>query len=111
MNVLPSNNKAWGFYGTAENPENAWPIAFMAIMGATGADKWSVRAFLDSKDGRHFADEIHGSGDIVAAIDSAIKKWSGWKISKKCSKYTGIPCGLNYLTGFVINAGIKEELK
>jgi hypothetical protein len=33
----------------------------------------------------------------------------GWRITQRTSRETGIPAGLPYLTGFVINEGIAAE--
>ena len=50
----------WGLYGTMnEQAEAAWPLAMTAISDATGQPLESVRTFLDSRHGRHFADHGH----------------------------------------------------
>ena len=52
-------NDAWGFFGTMnEQAEAAWPIAMIAISDATYQPLESVRLFLDSRHGRHFADDV-----------------------------------------------------
>ena len=52
-------NEAWGFWGSMnERAEVAWPIAMTAISDATDQPLESVRLFLDSRHGRHFADEV-----------------------------------------------------
>ncbi len=59
--VLPSNNEAWGFFGTIRHhadPTEAWPIVSRAIADATGCSEIGVRDFLDSRHGRHFADDV-----------------------------------------------------
>ena len=49
----------FGFFGTmAEHAEAAWPLAMIAISDATGQPLESVRTFLDSRHGRHFADDV-----------------------------------------------------
>ena len=53
----PSQNTAWGFYGTISShadPDEAWPLAMTAIGTATGCPGEAVRDFLDSRHGRHF---------------------------------------------------------
>ena len=83
----------------------AWLIAFPAVAKATGVTAEGVRDFLDSRHGRHFADDvhngIHAGLDLKAAIDAAITRWMGWTISRTTSREIGIPKGLPYLTGFV----------
>jgi hypothetical protein len=72
-----------------------------------------VRAFVDSRHGRHFADEVanhlHASAELRHAIAAATAIWMGWRIGRRISRETGIPAGLPYLTGFVLDAGIAAE--
>jgi hypothetical protein len=114
--VLPSNNEAWGFFGTIRHhadPAEAWPIAFGAIAGATGCSEIGVRDFLDSRHGRHFADDVaNGLYDgipLQQAIDAAIDRWMNWTIDRRTSRETGIPRGLPYLIGFVTDCEIMAE--
>ena len=89
-----------------------WPIALQQIAEVTGEPLESVRAFLDSKQGRHFADSVQDALTIGLAIDAAvaqaIAKWMDWKIGRITARETGIPKGLPYLTGFVIHCGLDE---
>lgn len=114
--TLPTCNEAWGFYGSTAgftDADAAWGIAFRAIATATGATADGVRDFLDSRHGRHFADDVHNGThaglDLKAAIDAAINRWMGWTISRTTSRETGIPKGLPYLTGFVTHLEIQAE--
>ena len=125
---LKTRNPEWGFFGTiecaGESPETAWELAFTAIQDATGAHDENaygpdgVRDFLDSRDGRHFADELAGiiatapGGHITlrAAIEKAIARYNSWKICRRLSRDTGIPAGLPYLTGMVQHYAIQAEL-
>ena len=104
----------FGFFGTlGEHAEAAWPLAMTAISGATSQPLESVRAFLDSRHGRHFADDVQNGlyeGKALAdAINAATQRWMGWTIGRQTSKQYGIPRGLPYLTGFVIHCEIVEE--
>ncbi len=106
--------EAWGFWGTMNNQAAAaWPIAMTAISDATYQPLDSVRAFLDSRHGRHFADDVlnglHAGLDLPDAIQAATQRWKGWTIGRLTSKQHGIPKGLPYLTGFVIHYEIVEE--
>lgn len=114
--TLPPTNTEWGFYGTVAHSSDAaaaWPIAFWAICETTGCDGETAREFLDSRYGRHFADDVvnalatHTLADAIAATTA---RWMGWRISVRTSRETGIPRGLPYLTGFVLHAGIEAEL-
>ena len=112
--IPASQNEAWGFWGTMnDQAEAAWPIAMTAISDATYQPLESVRAFLDSRHGRHFADDVlnglHAGLNLQDAIHAATQRWMGWTIGRLTSKQHGIPKGLPYLTGFVIHCEIVEE--
>ena len=113
-NIPTSSNETWGFYRSLqEQATAAWPLAMEAISEATGEPLESVRAFLDSAQGRHFGDEVHNGLfrglDLVSAIDAATQQWMAWSIDRQISKDYGIPKGLPYLTGFVISAAIHDD--
>jgi hypothetical protein len=113
--TLPSLNLDWGFWNTMnEHATAAWPLASEAIATATGCEPEQVRAFLDSRFGRHFADDVQNGlfvdCNLKDAIDKATAKWMGWTIGRITAKETGIPRGMAYLTGFVVQAAIDDEL-
>jgi hypothetical protein len=104
----------FGFFGTlAEHALAAWPIAMTAIADATYQPFESVRAFLDSRHGRHFADDVNNEMAKGQALDAAIQavvaRWMGWTIGRLTARDYGIPRGLPYLTGFVIHCEIVER--
>lgn len=112
--IPATQNESWGFYGTMnEHAEAAWPIAMTAISDATCQPLESVRTFLDSRHGRHFADDVQNGlfagANLADAIEQATQRWMGWTIGRSTSKQYGIPKGLPYLTGFVIHCEIVEE--
>jgi hypothetical protein len=112
--IPATQNESWGFWGTLEpHAADAWPLAMTKIAEATGEDLETVRAFLDSRQGRHFGDsvqeQLYWGKDMDAALDAAVAKWMGWTIGRQTSKDYGIPKGLPYLTGFVVHAGILAE--
>ena len=112
--IPTSQNEAWGFWGTMnDDAQAAWPIAITAISDATCQPLESVRLFLDSRHGRHFADDVlnglHAGLNLHDAIHAATQRWMGWTIGRQTSKQHGIPKGLPYLTGFVIHCEIVEE--
>ena len=112
--IPTSQNEAWGFCGTMnDDAQAAWPIAITAISDATCQPLESVRLFLDSRHGRHFADDVlndlHAGSNLQEAIHAATQRWMGWTIGRLTSKQHGIPKGLPYLTGFVIHCEIVEE--
>ncbi len=115
MTTLPATeNEAWGFFGTMnDHAEAAWPLAMTAISDATQQPVDAVRAFLDGRSGRHFADGVvgrmHYGAQLGDAIAATVKEWMGWKIGRLTSRDYGIPQGLPYLTGFVINEEMAAE--
>ena len=114
-NPMPATqNDAWGFFGTMdEHAAAAWPLAMSAISDATGQPLESVRIFLDSRHGRHFADDVQNGlfegKSLQDAINAATARWMGWTIGRQTSKDYGIPRGMAYLTGYVIHCAIIEE--
>ncbi len=72
-----------------------------------------MRDFLDSRPGRHFADDV-GNGlsegmNLAEAVDAAVTRWMAWTITRRTERDTGIPSGLPYLTGFVTHCEIMAE--
>ncbi len=71
MEILESQNKEHGFYGTAalhgRREINAkWETAFTWV--ADVMPSWSpenIRDFLDGRPGRHLADQLHDCGNIA----------------------------------------------
>ena len=114
-NITATRNEGWGFYGTMnEHAEAAWPLAMTAVANATGESLDTVRVFLDSRFGRHYADSVLDAFDdsrsLTDAIAAATSKWMGWTIGRETSTNYGIPRGLPYLTGFVVHSGICDEM-
>jgi hypothetical protein len=108
-----TGNSRWGLFGTlGDHAPAAWPIAMTTISDATGEPLASVRLFLDSRHGRHFADDVlsrlHGGHALPDAIHATTRQWMNWKIGRQTSRQYGIPLGKPYLTGFVIHGEINE---
>lgn len=111
--ILPTENEAHGYFNTISevaDPQAAWHRAFAAIHAVTQCGPDEVRAFLDSRYGRHFADEVADflrvEGDLERAVNKAVARWMGWRISANTARQYDIPRGLPYLTGFVVHAGL-----
>ena len=114
LKIPASENESWGFWGTMGGYASiAWPIAMTEISKATGEPLESVRVFLDSRHGRHFADAVQdgllSNPDMHQAVAKAIEKWMSWTIGRTIQRSHGIPKGLPYLTGFVIQSGIDQD--
>ena len=94
-----TRNEAWGFWSSMNvQASAAWPLAMAAISDATCQPLESVRAFLDSCHGRHFADDVliglHAGQNLQAAINAATHRWMGWTIGRLTRHRHGIPRGL-----------------
>ncbi len=116
MTSLTTNNTAWGFWGTIAHrtdPAAAWPMAMAAIAACTGLPETAVRDFLDSRHGRHFADEVANhlaaSRSLDIAIGAVVDIWMGWRIGRLMARETEIPQGLPYLTGLVGQMQVEAD--
>jgi hypothetical protein len=115
--ILPSTNETWGFWGTigheTADRKEAWALATTAIGKATGGTPEAVRDFLDSRHGRHFADDVanglFAGLTLAAAFDAAVARWMGWRIGKHTEREHGIPRDLPYLTGWVTHCAIIAD--
>lgn len=118
--VLETQNESYGFYGTMLNDaaknnwsiEKAWELASNKLLDNTPGNAKKIRAFLDSRSGRHFADDVHNglhSGkDLKGAIDYAIEKWKGWKAPKDIIRQYKLAQGTNYLEAEILAAATGE---
>ena len=117
--TLPTRNEAWGYFGTMRlagaDPMQAWNAASAMIAAETDGSPEAVRDFLDSRHGRHFADDVAGELGkglgLEAAIEAAIARWMGWRIGRVTTREEGIPAGLPYLTGWVTHFQILDEMQ
>jgi hypothetical protein len=124
--ILPSRNKDYGFFRTLttcpqrDRPsDEVWVLASTliakAVRARTEEEMIGIRDFLDSRIGRHFADDVVGNMvgckiDSETAIRSAIRRWQDWCISRQLERDEGIPAGLPYLTGWVQHFAIAASM-
>ena len=124
--ILPSRNEDYGFFRTMtvcplrdRRSAEVWALASTMIASAICADSEDemigIRDFLDSRMGRHFADDVIGNMmgcdiDCEAAIKSAIRRWQDWRISRQTERKEGIPTGLPYLTGWVQHFAVTAAM-
>ena len=115
--ILPSRNEDFGFFRALtvcplrdRRSKEVWMLASRLIAEAVCADSEDemigIRDFLESRMGRHFADDVVGNMTgcnigLEPAIASAIRRWQDWRISRQTERDDGIPAGLPYLTGWV----------
>jgi hypothetical protein len=124
--ILPTRNTDYGFYGTItatplrDRASDAfWALAFARIAGAADCrseiEREGVRDFLDSRMGRHFADEVvdRMARDTPAerALDETIAEWCRQRISRATERHEGIPAGLPALVGWVQHFAIEAEME
>ena len=112
--IPTTTNEGWGFYGTMRgHAETAWPVAMAIIAKHTGENYDNVRAFLDGRPGRHFADEVLDrmarTTPMAQAIDDTATNWMAWRTTRREYRHSGVPAGLPYLTAQVIACAIDEE--
>ena len=120
--ILPTQNTEWGFWGTisriendpAADPAKAWEIASRRIAEVTTASPEGVRDFLDSRHGRHFADDVANElwkGETPEGRDRRRDHpLDGLAHRPQDQPREGIPHGLPYLTGFANHFAIMAEL-
>ena len=125
--ILPSRNEDHGFFQTMtlcllrdRRSREVWTLASTLIADAIRADsedeRVGIRDFLDSRMGRHFADDVvgalqGGAADSEAAIKTAIRKWQDWRICRRTEREEGIPAGLPYLTGWVQHFAVTASME
>lgn len=122
--ILETRNPDWGFFGTMQradfDPKTAWRLAFDALLDAADAHDGygpeGVRDWLDSRDGRHFADMVvdrhmasAGRISLKDCIASAAATYQRWSIGPRTEREHGIPRGLPYLTGWIQHYAITAE--
>ena len=88
--IPATRTKPGDFWHDERQRRSSWPIAMTAISDATNQPLESVRLFLDSRHGRHFADDVLNEmlrgHTIQQAIDAAVTRWMGWTIGRQTSK-------------------------
>ena len=102
MEILQTTNPTWGFFGAFSHhdtdPTAAWPPAMEAIAKATGCPAKDVRKFLDSSQGRIFAEGViklmSENFALKCAVDAVVERWMHLKI----------------LTGFVRDCELKADI-
>ena len=125
--ILPSRNEDYGFFRTLtvcpqrdRRSAEVWALASRMIAEVTHADSEDemigIRDFLDSRIGRHFADDVVGNmtgcnTELEPAIAAAIRRWQGWRIDRKTEREHGIPAGLPYLTGWVQHFAVTAAME
>lgn len=125
--IHPSCNEDYGFFRTLtvcpqrdRRSSEVWTLASRLIaeaINANGEDEMiGIRDFLDSRIGRHFADDVVGNMigcgiRLEAAIGSAIHRWQDWRINRQTEREHGIPAGLPYLTGWVQHFAVTAAME
>lgn len=110
--ILPTENEAWGYFGTAytnfndekygDNPrmlaQAAWHAVFYALMQEyPSVSSKAIREFLDNKTGRHFADEVIDADRsmLLRSVQKVLRaSGSGAWISKELGIVAGTAIGV-----------------
>jgi|ERR1700692_1635700 hypothetical protein len=100
MDILPGNPNYgfFGIFGRHDEPVAAWALASEAIAKATGCPAKCIRTFLESRQGRTFAEgviELMPANALETAVDAAVARCL--TITLKDESDYGIPAGLPYL--------------
>ena len=112
MRNFISENPDWGFHGEMRNnqgidPAEAFDLACRMIDSATGCGAFETAAWLDSRHGRHFGDDVSSAitegKTLPEAIEAAISRWRSWKIDKTLAREIGIPETTPYLDAEIVN--------
>ncbi|WP_445364879.1 hypothetical protein ACJJJB_00270 (plasmid) [Microbulbifer sp. ANSA001] len=117
--IPATRNESWGFWGTMADNKNqaeaAWPLAITSIAKSTGETFEAVRTFLDSRDGRKFADEVICLTDTLPgltlseAIDMITEAMRSQKIDRATARYHDTPLDIDRLTALVIANALAEN--
>jgi hypothetical protein len=124
--ILTSGNEDGGFFRAMtvcplrdRRSVDVWTLASTmiaaAIRAASEDEMIGIRDFLDSRMGRHFADDVVGNMigcniGLEPAITSTIRRWQDWRISRQTEREEGIPAGLPYLTGWVQHFAVTAAM-
>ena len=105
----------FGFYDTMkQHAEAASRLAISTIAAATGAPLATVCAFLDSRHGRYFADEVQNELYAGLALQDAIyavtTRWMSWVFEHKDTADVQRLESLPFLTGLVLHSGQGQAL-
>ncbi|ULJ69300.1 hypothetical protein MIS45_11270 [Wielerella bovis] len=109
MKIPHTQNETYGFYGTCAivglNAQSLWDIAIQQIHQATQEHLEDIAIFLDSRHGRHFADDvvclIRNDKTAHTAIYETVQKWQTWQLGSAV-KGMGLPTNTPYLNGLIM---------
>jgi hypothetical protein len=81
--------------GNQQRMVRTWALTMEAVVNATACSDEAARDFLDSRYGRHLADEVVnalvGRLELPAAIDSAVARWMRRRIDSRIQDELGTP--------------------
>ena len=114
--TLPSTNEEYGFFGTSRTciaeimtypiAKLVWQTTFAEIKKITKADDKSIRYFLDSTSGRHFADFIfYGRAGVEFSPNDDIKKFVVDAVKAHETKWKG------KLAEWVTSGSMNESIR
>ena len=115
MHLYCTENPIYGFHGEmqrlGQDAPEAFDLAAREISKVANVDGFTAAAWLDSREGRHFGDDVANylaaGSALPIAIHQAVGRWLDWTISDNYSRETGIPEGMSYLVGVVNDHAIR----
>lgn len=79
--ILETQNKEYGFWGTTainynqKQTKKRWNDAFETLIELSGAESEEIRELLDSRCGRHFADQCYQENDVKQITKECYFGW------------------------------------
>lgn len=71
ISIPKTDNAKHGFNGTIRREKRrAWDAAIVEFHKATGANPFAIRAWLDSRYGRHFADKVNEMAAVYRTFEN-----------------------------------------
>lgn len=117
MQTVKTTNEHYGFYGTINLYNNtmaeaAWNTAISQLEAATGHYREDIGAWLDTRIGRHFADQVTSQikmgADMETAIAATIEKWNKFKQNRH-HRSNGTPASATYLQADIAMVSMDLE--
>ena len=79
--ILKTKNVDWGFWGTTAQhyslkiTKKRWTAVFKTLLELSGAEPYQIRRLLDSRAGRHFADQCYGEKNVKQITKECYFSW------------------------------------
>lgn len=116
MNIPQTQNREYGFYGTCtlrgQDADALWQAAVCGLISPI-APAEVVAVFLDTRHGRHFADDVVQQVEDCVATDEAVAhtaaRWNQWRLGRELARGTHLPASVPYLAGLMEIIALEME--